>query len=103
MNTNTLNTHLENKAKKDVANMVAEIEDILLRYDREYNIKFEDFFLIKIVEDKRNYETNEILFDKSIKRLQFTKLLRSLLKDRYYDKALKKRTEDLLNKIELLD
>jgi|TARA_R100000084_G_scaffold107140_2_gene66543 hypothetical protein len=103
MNTNNLNRHLENKAKKDVANMVTEIEDILLRYDREYNIRFEDFFLIKIVEDKRSYETNEILFDKSIKRLQFTKLLRSLLKDRYYDKALKKRTEDLLNKVELLD
>tara|TARA_R100000322_G_scaffold17745_2_gene10460 strand:- start:21919 stop:22230 length:312 start_codon:yes stop_codon:yes gene_type:complete len=103
MNTNNLNRHLENKAKKDVANMVTEIEDILLRYDREYGIRFEDFFLIKIVEDKRNYETNEILFDKSIKRLQFTKLLRSLLKDRYYDKVLKKRTEDLLNKVELLD
>ena len=102
MNTNNLNRHLENKAKKDVANMVTEIENILARYDKEYNIEFEDFFLIKIIEEKR-YETNEILFDKSIKRLQFTKLLRSLLTDRYYNSILKKRTKDLLDKVELLD
>ena len=102
MNTDNVNKHLENKTKKDISNMVREIEELILRYDREYNIRFEDFFLIKIVEDKRNYETNEILFDKSIKRLQFTKLLRSLLKDRYYNSILKKRTKDLLDKVELL-
>ena len=106
MNTNNLNRHLENKAKKDVANMVTEIENILARYDKEYNIEFEDFFLIKIIEENRGafkYEKDKTLFDKSIKRLQFTKLLRRLLKDRYYDRVLKKRTEDLLNKVELLD
>ena len=33
MNTNTLNEHLEKKAKKDISDMVKEILDIINNYD----------------------------------------------------------------------
>ena len=102
MDTNTLSKHLEKKSLEDISKMVKEIESIIDRYDQEYNISScNDFFLIKISNIKST--KNEIIIDKSVGKLQFTQLLRNLLKDRYINRLLNKRTEDLLSKVELLD
>ena len=102
MNTNTLNTHLENKAKKDISDMVKEILDIINKYDEKYYQEHNSFFLLKISRTIDGHK--KIVFENDvIKRNDIHKMLMVMLKDRYYKQILKTRTEDLLNKIELLD
>ena len=48
MNTNTLNKHLEDKSLKDITKMTDEIISILEKYDKEYDIRLEDFYLLKV-------------------------------------------------------
>ena len=102
MNTNTLNKHLEDKSLSDITNIIKEIVGILDKYDEEYNIRHQDFYLLKIEKFKGSkhivaYE------DKLCKINNLQDMLRHLLKDRYFDRILKTRTENLLKKVELLD
>jgi len=98
MDTNILNKHLENKSLSDITKMVDEITGILEKYDKEYDIRLEDFYLLKVQKgDKVLYE------DVHLKDYGLRTILRNLLKDRYYNIILRKRTENLLKKVELLD
>ena len=98
MDTNVLNKHLEDKSLSDITKIVDEITGILEKYDKEYNLKFEDFYLLKVQKgDKVLYE------DVHLKDYGLRTILRNLLKDRYYNIILRKRTENLLKKVELLD
>ena len=102
MNTNTLNKHLENKSTEDITKMVNEILDIFDKYDEEYSIRHQNFYLLQI--DKvRNNKQIIAYEDKLCKINNIRDMLRNLLKDRYFDRILKTRTENLLKKVELLD
>ena len=102
MNTNTLNRHLENKTTQDVSEMVKEIMDIFEKYDKKYNLEHESFHLLQI--NKTIDGHKKIVFeDKLFKLNDIHNMLRVLFKDRYFNRILKRRTEDLLNKVELLD
>lgn len=103
MNTNTLNKHLENKSTEDITKMVNEILDIFDKYDEEYDIRNEDFYLLQI--DKyRSSENFEVVYkDKLFKINNIRDMLRNMFKERYFDRILKTRTENLLKKVELLD
>jgi len=104
MNTNQLNKHLENKSIKDVTKMVTEMLDIIDKYDKEYNLEHESFFLLKIANKNDRYSKEEIVYeDKLFKMSDIRNMLRTMFKDRYFNRILKRKTEDLLNKIELLD
>lgn len=102
MNTNTLNKHLENKAKKDISNMVKEILDIINKYDEKHYKMNDSWFSLqvtRVVDSKRKifYE------DDIIKKNDIENMLRHMFYERYFQSILKTRTEDLLNKVELLD
>ena len=103
MNTNTLNRHLENKATKDVTEIVNEILDIFEKYNKKYNLEHESFYLLKINKNDRNCKEKIVYEDKLFKINNMRDMLRTMLKDRYFNRILKRRTEDLLNKVELLD
>ena len=103
MNTNTLNKHLENKSTKDITKMVTEILDIIDRYDKEYNLEHENFYLMQINKNDINCKENIVYEDKLFKMSNIRNMLRTMFKDRYFDRILKRRTEDLLSKVELLD
>ena len=103
MNTNTLNTHLENKSTKDVTKMVTEILDIIDGYDKKYNLEHESFYLLKINKNDRNCKEKIVYEDKLFKMRNIRDMLRTMFKDRYFNVILKRRTEDLLSKVELLD
>ena len=102
MNTNTLNKHLENRATKDITEMVKEITSIINKYDEKYYQTNNSWFKLqvsRIVDSKR-----QILFeDDIIKKNDIEHIIRYMFKDRYFKQILKARTEDLLNKVELLD
>jgi len=98
MNTNQLNKHLEDKSLSDITKMVDEITGILNKYDKEYDIRLEDFYLLKVQKGDNVLYQNEHLKDYGLRQI-----LRNLLKNRYYDVILKKRTQNLLKKVELLD
>ena len=103
MDTNTLNRHLENKAKQDITKMVIEILDIIERNDKKYNLEHESFYLLQI-NKKERYSKEEIVYeDKLCKISNIRDMLRTMFKDRYFNRIVKRRTEDLLNKVELLD
>ena len=98
MDTNILNKHLEDKSLSDITKIVDEIIGILEKYDKEYDIRLEDFYLLKVEKgDKVLYE------DIHLKDYGLRNILRNLLKDRYYNIILRKRTQNLLKKVELLD
>ena len=98
MDTNILNKHLEDKSLSDITKMVDEITGILEKYDKEYDIRFDDFYLLKV------QKSDEVLYeDKHLKDYGLRTILRNLLKDRYYNIILTKRTQNLLKKVELLD
>ena len=102
MNTNTLNKHLENKAKKDIADMVKEILDIIDKYDEKHYKEHDVWFKLQ-VSRVVDYE-REILFeDNLIKKNDMNEMFRHMFYERYFQSILKARTEDLLNKVELLD
>ena len=102
MNTNTLNEHLENKSRGDITKMVNEILYILDKYDEEYNIRHQNFYLLQIEKFKGSKQI--IAYeDRLCKINNIRDMLRNLLKDRYFDRILKTRTENLLKKVELLD
>tara|TARA_R100000781_G_scaffold101521_1_gene65040 strand:+ start:745 stop:1056 length:312 start_codon:yes stop_codon:yes gene_type:complete len=103
MNTNNLNRHLENKATKDVTEIVNEILDIFEKYNKKYNLEHESFYLLKINKNDRNCKEEIVYEDKLFKINNMRDMLRTMLKDRYFNRILKRRTEDLLNKVELLD
>ena len=102
MNTNTLNEHLEKKAKKDTSDMVKEILDIINKYDEKHYKMNDSWFALqvsRVVDSKR-----KILFeDDIIKKNDIQHMFRHMFYERYFQSILKARTEDLLNKIELLD
>tara|TARA_R100000664_G_C2757154_1_gene145236 strand:+ start:65 stop:361 length:297 start_codon:yes stop_codon:yes gene_type:complete len=98
MNTNQLNKHLEDKSLSDITKMVDKITGILNKYDKEYDIRLEDFYLLKVQKGDNVLYQNEHLKDYGLRQI-----LRNLLKNRYYDVILKKRTQNLLKKVELLD
>ena len=98
MNTNVLNKHLEDKSISDITKMVDEIIGILGEYDKEYDIRLEDFYLLKVQKGD-----NVLYQDEHLKDYGLRQILRNLLKNRYYDVILKKRTQNLLKKVELLD
>ena len=102
MNTNTLNRHLENKSTKDITEMVNEIMGIFEKYDEKYSMKHESFHLLQINKTIDGYK-KMVFEDKLFKINDIYNMLRILLKDRYFNRILKRRTEDLLNKVELLD
>ena len=98
MDTNILNKHLEDKSLNDITKMVDEITGILEKYDKEYDIRLEDFYLLKVEKG------DEVLYeDIHLKDYGLRRILSNLLKDRYYNIILKKRTQNLLKKVELLD
>ena len=98
MNTNVLNKHLEDKSLSDITKMVDEIIGILGEHDKEYDIRLEDFYLLKVEKG------DEVLYeDVHLKDYGLKTILRNLLKDRYYNIILRKRTQNLLKKVELLD
>jgi hypothetical protein len=102
MNTNTLNEHLENKSRGDITKMVNEILYILDKYDEEYDIRHQNFYLLQI--DKFKNSKQIIAYeDRLCKINNIRDMLRNLLNDRYFDRILKTRTENLLKKVELLD
>ena len=103
MNTNTLNKHLENKSTQDITKMVTEILDIIDRYDKEYNLEHENFYLMQINKNDINCKENIVYEDKLFRMRDMRNMLRTMFKDRYFNRILKRKTEDLLNKIELLD
>lgn len=103
MNTNTLNRHLENKSTQDITEMVNEILDIIDRNDKKYNLEHEDFYHLKINKNDRNCIEEIVYEDKLFKMNNIRDMLRSMFKERYFNRILKRRTEDLLNKVELLD
>lgn len=98
MNTNVLNKHLEDKSLSDITKMVDEIIGILGEHDKEYDIRLEDFYLLKVQKGD-----NVLYQDEHLKDYGLRQILRNLLKNRYYDVILKKRTQNLLKKVELLD
>jgi len=103
MNTNTLNKHLENKSTQEVTKMITEILDIIDKYDKEYNLEHESFYLLQI-NKKERYSKEKIVYqDKLFKIRDIRDMLRNMFKDRYFNRILKRRTQDLLNKVELLD
>tara|TARA_R100001015_G_C4614168_1_gene169975 strand:+ start:43 stop:354 length:312 start_codon:yes stop_codon:yes gene_type:complete len=103
MNTNTLNKHLENKSKQDITEMVNEILDIIDRNDKKYNLEHESFYLLRINKNDRNCKEKIVYEDKLFKVSNMRDMLRNMFKDRYFSRILKRRTEDLLTKVELLD
>ena len=103
MNTNTLNKHLENKSTKDIAKMVTEILDIIDRYDKEYNLEHENFYLMQINKNDINCKENIVYEDKLFRTRDMRNMLRTMFKERYFNRILTRRTEDLLSKVELLD
>ena len=94
MNTNTLNKHLENRATKDITEMVKEITSIINKYDEKYYQTNNSWFKLqvsRIVDSKR-----QILFeDDIIKKNDIEHIIRYMFKDRYFKQILKARTEDL--------
>lgn len=103
MNTNTLNKHLENKSTKDITKMVTEILDIIDRYDKEYNLEHENFYLMQINKNDINCKENIVYEDKLFRTRDMRNMLRTMFKERYFNRILTRRTEDLLSKVELLD
>lgn len=103
MNTNTLNKHLENKSTEDITKIVNEILDIIDRNDKKYNLEHESFYHLKINKNDRNCKEKIVYEDKLFKMNNIRDMLRNMFKERYFNIILKRRTEDLLNKIELLD
>jgi len=103
MDTNTLNKHLENKSKKDITEMVNEILDIFEKYNKKYSLEHESFYLLKINKNDRNCKEEIVYEDKLFNMRNIRDMLRTMLKDRYFNRILKRRTEDLLSKVELLD
>ena len=102
MNTNTLNKHLEDKSREDITKMIDEITGILDKYDEEYSIRHQSFYLLQI--DKFKGSKQIIAYeDRLCKINNIRDMLRNLLKDRYFDRILKTRTDNLLKKVELLD
>ena len=100
MDTNTLNKHLESKSLGDITRMVDEILGILGKYDEEYNISKHKDYLFKY-----EYDTSkgEQVFERGISENGLGRIVRDLLKDRYFRSIMKQKTENLLSKIELLD
>ena len=103
MNTNTLNRHLENKTTKDITEMVKEVMDIFEKYNEKFNTQHESFYLLQINKNNENCKEEIVYEDKLFKINNIRDMLRTMLRDRYFKIILKRRTEDLLNKIELLD
>ena len=103
MNTNTLNKHLENRSTKDITKMIKEITDIFDKYDEEYDIRHQNFYLLKINKNDRNCKEDIVYEDKLFKMSNIKDMLRSMFEERYFDRILKIRTENLLKKVELLD
>ena len=103
MNTNTLNKHLENKSKEDISKMVKEITDIFDKYNKKYSLEHDSFYHLKINKKDRNSKEKIVYEDKLFKMSNIRDMLRNMFKDRYFSRILKRRTEDLLSKVELLD
>ena len=104
MNINKLNQHLEDKSRQDITEMVNEILDIIERNDKKYNLQHESFYHLKINKNDRRSMKEKIVYEDKLCRINNIRdIFRSMFKDRYFDRILKRRTEDLLSKVELLD
>ena len=102
MDTNILNKHLQDRSLSDITKMINEITDILDKYDKEYNIMHENFYLLQIDTVKNSKQV--VAYENRLCKINNIRdMLRNLLKDRYFDRILKARTENLLKKVELLD